>query len=183
MKKFLATVSTVGILGASIIGGNAAMAADSTTVIKGDQLDMTQPTIGNFDEITLNGLAQSTNAQVGSFTVKDPRGTGDGWSVWMQATQFTDSSNGNVLPQNSLEIAAPSISEVEGSGSSDAQLITTTGGKIDNENGLVILSAGSNKGMGSYIVDANTLTLNLLPRDVKAGSYTTTVTVTFPTGP
>lgn len=159
------------------------MAAESSTLITGSQLDMTQPTIGNFEGVTLNGLAQTTNAQVGTFTVKDPRGTGEGWSIVMKATQFTDSSNGNVLPLNSLEIGAPSITEVVGSGSSDAQLITTTGGNIDNLNGLVILSAGTNEGMGTYTVDANTLTLNLLPKDVKAGNYTTTISVTFPTGP
>nr|WP_106781031.1 WxL domain-containing protein [Lysinibacillus timonensis] len=182
MKKFLATVSTVAIMGAAVVGGNSAFAAESTSNISGGLLSMGQPQISNFDNITLNGSIQTTEATVGSFEVIDPRGTGEGWSVWMHATQFTDST-GKVLPQGSLMIGTPTVNEKEGTGSSEADLLTKTGGAIDKNEGLVIISAGNDEGMGTFVVDQNLLTLNLLPKDVKAGNYSTTITVTFPTGP
>lgn len=182
MKKFLATVSTVAIMGAVLVGGNNVFAADSTaTDIKGSTLSVTQPVVGNFNPITLNGQIQSTTASVEEFTVVDPTGTGAGWDVLMKATQFTDTTNNRTLPLNSLSIGIPNVTAA--AGASDIATITTKDGTIDNDLGVKILSAAKDGGMGTYTVKPNTLTLNLLPKDVKAGNYTSTVTVTITTGP
>ncbi|CAM5194547.1 hypothetical protein UACE39S_02269 [Ureibacillus acetophenoni] len=180
MKKILATVSTLAIMGAAVVGGNAAFAAEST--ITGGTLSMEQPTIGNFNAVTLNGLVQSTTATVGSFKIVDPSGTGDGWNVVMKATPLQHATLvDEVLPENSLTIGEPTLTAAEGA--DDVLTIAKKGGAIDNTNGVKVLSAAVNGGMGTYTVGENTLTLDLQPKDVKAGKYSSTITVTITTGP
>lgn len=178
-KKFLTTVSALSIMGTAFVGGQSVFAADSA--ITGGSLSMTQPTVGNFDAVTLDGQIQTSTASFGAFAVTDATGTGSGWNVVVEATQFTDSVNGLTLPTNSLDMALPTVTAQEGA--SDVSTIAKASGKIDNTTGVKILSADQDGGMGTYDVDANTLTLNLQPKDVKAGTYTSTVTVTVTTGP
>ncbi|WP_428911940.1 WxL domain-containing protein [Niallia sp. Krafla_26] len=180
IKKVFATVSTLAIMGTAFLGGQSAFAAESTIV--GGSLSMPQePTAGTFDAVTLNGLEQTTTATLGAFTVIDARGTGSGWKVMVQASQFTDSDKGLVLPEGSLNIALPTVTPKPGA--SEVLTITKASGKIDNSTGVKILSAAEEGGMGTYEVAANTLTLNLQPKDVKAGTYASTVKVTVTTGP
>lgn len=190
MKNFLVKVSTVAIMGAVLVGGNAAFAADSVSTttsptIQGGSLSVTTPTIGAFGTITLDGTIQNPQVDLGTFTVTDPTGSGAGWNVVMKAGQFTDSLNNRVLPLNSLSIGTPTLTA--GAGSDPVDTITVfnsaMGNTIDNANGLKILSAATEGGMGTYDVAANKLTLKLEPKDVKAGNYSSTVTVTITTGP
>jgi hypothetical protein len=182
MKKFVATVSALAIMGTAFVGGKAAFAADSTTAILGGSLSMTEPTLDNFASVTLNGQIQTTTASMGAFTVTDSTGTGNGWNVVVKASQFTTGGETPLtLPNNSLDIALPTVTAQEGA--TDASTITKLNGKIDNATGVKVLSAAADGGMGKYDIGANTLTLNLLPKDVKAGTYTSTVSVTVTTGP
>lgn len=180
IKKLFATVSTLAIMGSAFVGGQSAFAA--TTAIEGGSLSFgTQPSVGNFSAVELNGQVQTSTAAVSAFTVIDATGTGDGWNVVVKADQFTDAANQLTLPINSIDIALPTVSAQ--AGASDVTTITKADGKIDNATGVKILSAAEGGGMGTYNVDANNLTLNLLPKDVKEGTYSSTVTVTVTTGP
>ncbi len=180
IKKLFATVSTLAIIGSAFVGGQSAFAA--TTAIEGGSLSFgTQPSVDNFGSVTLNGQVQNSTAALSAFTVIDATGTGDGWNVVVKADQFTDSANGLTLPTNSIDIALPTVTA--DTGASELATISKASGKIDSSTGVKILSAAEGGGMGTYNVDANTLTLNLLPKDVKEGNYTSTVTVTVTTGP
>lgn len=181
IKKVFATVSALALIGTVFIGSKSAFAADSS--ITGGSLSLTQPTPGNFSAVTLNGQVQTTNADMGAFTVTDATGTGNGWNVVAQASQFTDSTNNLTLPTNSLNLSLPTVTAE--TGASDATTVTAAGGNIDNATGVKVLSAALNGGMGTYDIafPANALTLNLQPKDVKAGTYTSTVTVTVTSGP
>jgi hypothetical protein len=180
MKKFFVTVSVLAMMGTAFVGGKVTFAAD--TAITGGSLSLTQPTIGNFAAVTLNGQIQTTNASMGAFTVTDATGTGNGWNVVVKANQFTTGGTTPLtIPNNSLDIALPTVTAQ--AGASDVSTITKASGKIDNATGVKILSATQNGGMGTYDVAASTLTLNLQPKDVKAGTYTSTLSVTVTTGP
>jgi hypothetical protein len=181
IKKLFATVSTIAIIGSAFVGGQSAFAA--TTAIEGGSLSFgtQQPSVDNFATVELTGQVQTSTAAVSAFTVVDATGTGDGWNVVVKADQFTDAANQLTLPTNSIDIALPTVSAQ--AGASDVSTINKASGKIDNDTGVKILSAAEGGGMGTYNVDANTLTLNLLPKDVKEGNYTSTVTVTVTTGP
>ncbi|CAI9394701.1 hypothetical protein BACSP_03850 [Bacillus sp. T2.9-1] len=180
IKKLFATVSTLAIIGSALVGGQSAFAA--TTAIEGGSLSFgTQPSVDNFGSVTLNGQVQNSTAAVSAFTVIDATGTGDGWNVVVKADQFTDSANGLTLPTNSIDIDLPTVTA--DTGASELATISKASGKIDSSTGVKILSAAEGGGMGTYNVDANNLTLTLQPKDVKAGTYTSTISVTVTTGP
>jgi hypothetical protein len=179
-KKIIAAVATFGFV---FSGFASSSLAEGTSTISGGTLSMSSATIGNFSGITLNGQVQTTNASIGNFSVTDATGTGNGWNVVVKATQFTDSVNNVTLPTGSLDIALPTVTAQ--TGASDVSTITTSSGKVDNATGVKVLSAALNGGMGEYDVTyaTNALTLTLLPKDVKAGTYTSTISVTLTTGP
>ena len=180
-KKLFATISTLAIMGSALLVGQQAFAAE--TAITGGALSFgaQQPSVGNFTAVQLNGQIQTTNATVSAFSVVDATGSGSGWNVMVKASQFATADNAFTLPENSLGIATPTVTAAEGA--SDVSTITKANGKIDNVTGVKILSAAVNGGMGTYNVDANNLALTLNPKDVKAGTYISTVTVTVTTGP
>jgi hypothetical protein len=182
IKKLFAGFSALTIIGTAFVGGHSAYAADSA--ITGGSLSITQPTIGSFAGVTLNGQIQTTNATMGAFTATDATGTGFGWNVVVKATQFsTGGATPLTLPNNSLALAAPT--KTAQAGASDASTITTAAGDIDSATGVKILSADVNGGMGTYDITfpANALTLTLNPKDVKAGTYASTISVTVTSGP
>nr|WP_309099193.1 WxL domain-containing protein [Fredinandcohnia onubensis] len=178
-----------GILVATMVGtvlvapgGNQASAAE--VGITGGQLAVDEITVGNFTAVVLNGKTQSTFANINAFNVTDPTGTGAGWNVLLSATQLTDSLTGRTLPLGSLSVVAPGLTEAD-TGSSPAADITKRGGTIDSGTGVSILSAAAGAGMGTYTASfaADALKLNLLPKDVRSGTYTSTITVTINSGP
>jgi hypothetical protein len=181
IKKLVINVAAFGF----VIGGFAqvSFAAESTSTITGGTLSITQPTIGSFADVILDGSVQTTTATVGSFTVTDATGTGNGWNVVVKASQFSDSINSLTLPTDSLSIALPTVTAKDGADL--ASTVTPNMGTIDNGTGVKILSAALEGGMGAYDIAyaSDALTLNLLPKDVKAGTYTSTITVTVTTGP
>jgi hypothetical protein len=87
------------------------------------------------------------------------------------------------LPANSLNMSAPSVSAEEGS--SDSGTIATQEGDIDtgSETGVNILSAQADEGMGTFTLSDTNLSLDLQPKDVKEGTYTSTVTFSLVSGP
>jgi hypothetical protein len=181
IKKLIVTFSALAIIATSFVGAKATFAADAG--VTGGSLSMVQPTVGNFTAVTLNGQIQTTNASIGAFTVSDATGTGNGWNLVIKATTFTDSVKSLTLPTNSLDIALPAVTAQ--AGASAESTITKTVGKIDNATGVKVMSAALDGGMGTYDVTfpTNSLTLNLQPKDVKAGTYTSTISLTLTTGP
>lgn len=184
--KSMKRTRTIGLLvgvffAATAILGGTALAA-STVVLSGGTLTLTTPAVGNFTGVTLNGSAQSTTASMGTFTVTDARGTGVGWNVTVQATQFTMA--GHTLPMNSISMPAPTVAKIDNT-SGDTPSITTGPYLIDNASAVKITSAAADgTGMGSYTFNAipSTLTLSI-PANAYAGTYTSTVTVSVVTGP
>lgn len=186
LKIMVGGIVVATMLGAVLVvpGGNQASAAAPEVGITGAPLAVDEITVGTFTAVILNGQTQSTFADINAFNITDPSGTGAGWNVVMSATQFTDTSTGNTLPLNSLTVAVPTIATAD-AGSSPAGDIVKTGGSIDNGTGVKILSAASGQGMGTYTAsfDTEDLKLTLLPKDVKSGTYTSTISVTINSGP
>jgi hypothetical protein len=167
------------VVATAILGGTA-MAATSTVVLTGGSLAISTPTVANFGGVTLNGTAQPTTASMGTFTVTDSRGTGVGWNVTVQATQFT--MTGHTLPMNSISMPAPTVAKIDAT-SGNTPSITTGPYLIDNASAVKITSAAADgTGMGSYTFTPGALTLSI-PANAYAGTYTSTVTVSVVTGP
>ncbi len=156
--------------------------------------------------VLLTGLRQTVTATVADITLVDARGTGAGWSVNLTASQFTNSGATNAgertLPHSSLLLGSVSIvadgdatpvtgvaavAAVVGPPATEAVVavaaIAVATSTIDKVGGVKILNNPINGGMGTYVISMTPMTLTLLPRNVKAGSYTSTITMTLSQGP
>jgi len=165
---------------------------DSTQVVlTGGVLSIDAPEVTDFAGVTLEGVATSTVAAIGGidskFQVQDMRGTGAGWNVTMQASQFTCSeyTPAKTLALNSQVIAKPTVAAVD---PLNASLVPTLAGDEtyagDTGSAVSVGSADVDKGLGLYdfTYADDCLTLSI-PADVYAGTYTSTVTLTVATGP
>lgn len=177
-------------------GGGATSAA-----LIGGTLTVTGGAPGTFTA-TLNGTNQTVYTTLAPYTVTDALGTGLGWHVTAQATQFTCSVPGDTgcksgmttLPWNSLSMAPPTVACASGSictGSPTVSMSATTA--VDTGSGstpgsaVPVLSAAALAGIGSYTVTPGTIGSGHLalaiPGNALATTYHSTLTITVNSGP
>jgi hypothetical protein len=154
------------------------------------------PTVGAFNNVTMNGTPQLTSASIAPFTVIDDSGTGAGWSVTLTVPNFTD-VGGDVVAAAGAQMNAPVVA----SGTADSPLggvfstavgDFTTAKKIveasptdtTHNGGAPFASDGTTKvaGMGTYLVSPQILKL-VVPANAVAGAYTTTATLAITNTP
>ncbi|WP_067727694.1 WxL domain-containing protein [Oceanobacillus damuensis] len=188
MNKFIKKLS-ISALSLGLVAGTFATTASAatttdagtSTTVTGGSLSINDASISPFGEITLNGLIQNLTATVEPFSVVDATGTGSGWNLNIKATQLKTADGLKTLPFNSLSISTPTITAEEGS--SSASVIGIGTGNIDSDTGVQLLTADTDEGMGTFGITGSSLNLNLQPKDVKAGTYASTVTFNLVTGP
>lgn len=191
MKLRRSVVIAVGcFLAWGSIAGSA-FAADPTDLpIVGGTLSITTaPTAPNFASVTLDGTAKTASVSLSTFEVNDARGTGAGWNVTSQATQFKEwdttlgvyTVGGKTLATSSLSQSQPTVAQ-DGT-SSPSPSITAGPYTIDGSGGAVkIASAAADTGMGKYDFSATTLTVSV-PASTYAKTYRSELTVTVASGP
>lgn len=197
MRRNLGRLAVSALAATAVLGSSSvAFAADPTDVtVAGGSLGITvDPTVGDFAGVTLDGTAKTTTASFDGFEVNDARGTGAGWNVTVQATQFAEwdstlnagaggyVADGKTLAQNSLSLAAPTVAA---DGTSSATPSITAGPyNIDAASAVKVASAAVDAGMGKYDFTqaATPLTLSI-PTSAYAKVYRSTVTVSTVTGP
>lgn len=159
----------------------AALAADGTSVtIIGGDLTITNPAASDFPATTLTGTRQTKRADLEAFTVNDARGTGLGWSVFAQATQFKDATGTKTFDRGSLTMSKPTVAA---DGTTSASPTVNDGPyTIDALLPVKVTSAGVNTGMGKYDFGATTLGLTI-PADVYATTYSSDVTISVVAAP
>ena len=177
-------------------GTAPALAADGDIGVAGSSMSMTTPTVSAFGGITLSGQKISTTATLSPFEVVDPRGTGAGWSVTVQATRFTEhdgtdyvASNPKVLPSGSLTVATGAATARSGTDSGTPP--TSYNGTLDGGSAFKVLSIAAcdaavvacDNGMGTFDIAQSTLTLNNVPAKSFAKTYKSDVTVTLVQSP
>ncbi len=183
-KKLL--VSLVFAMVLSLTSTNV-FAAVTTATVTGGSLSIGDFTVDNFANVTLDGTTKTITFTITDMAIVDARGTGAGWSVNLTATTFINATAAlsgidlNTLQASSLVLGAVSIAA--GDGSTPVTNIVKATGAIDATGGVKILSAGINEGMGTYTVNIAPMTLTLLPKAAKAGTYTSTIAITITTGP
>lgn len=198
----LRRMAAVGAASAVLVGGmvSSAMAQDATdvTVSGSTDLAITNPAAGNFTGITLDGSVKTTHATFDNITATDARGTGAGWNVTVQGTQFAEHNgtsyveDGKTLPTSSLAMAGVTITKAD---STSSTVPTATAGPytLDAGSAVKIASAAANgTGMGSYTftqgdLDSGTSGSQPLKLTVPASAYAKTyrsdVTVSVISGP
>lgn len=198
----LRRIAAVGAASAVLVGSmvSTAAAADATDVVVtgSSSLTINNPLAGNFTGVTLDGTAKTTYTTFENITPTDARGTGAGWNVTVQGTQFAEHNgtayvtSGKTLPLSSLSMAAVTITK---SDSTSSAVPTATAGPfaIDTASAVKISSAAADgTGMGSYTFtqgDLDTVTAGsqplklTVPASAYAKTYRSDVTVSIVSGP
>ena len=177
-KRPLYGMVTAAALSLLLVGPAMAQVGDGTTAtVTGGSLSITNPLAADFEGRSITGVAQTTTAALDAFSASDLRGTGAGWHVIAQASQFT--AGAKTLAGGSLTTPALTVAA---NGTTSASPTMAAGPYVLDSGPLQIASAALNAGMGKYDFSASTLTL-ALPADVFAGAYASTVTVSVVTAP
>lgn len=167
-----------------------ASAADGSFVtVSGGSLGITNPQVGDFAAVTLNGTDQTSTATMDPFTVTDGRATGAGWNVTISATQFAEwetaayIAGGKLLPASSLTMPALTVAKDDPS-SSAVPSITAGPYTIDSGSAVKLASADADgTGMGSYIFSQSGPLSLSVPASAFAKLYRSDVTVSVNSGP
>jgi len=165
----LAETVTVAITGGTL-GVTAADVTLSGVVLDGTDTTATSP----FGDNTWNGV--------------DARGTGVGWNLTIDATDFNTGGSPNrtidisEADQNyKIMLTADHIIPLAGNTNPVSQVTSLTDIPTTGSGTLKFLSAAVDTGMGSYNLQPN-FELEI-PAETYAGTYTSTITVTAVSGP
>lgn len=203
MRKLLSLIPALALLAMTVSGAQASGGTSSLTVSAGTGLTVTGAAPGNFTA-TLAGSDQTIYTSLAPYTGADTTGTGKGWNVTFQATQFACTYNsttnpncptaGNTLPASSLKMAAPTVacaSNQSCTGQAAPPSISISANTaVDSGTAVKVASAAASTGMGTYDftpspVDTTTghdLSLTV-PSYVYAAGYSSTLTVSIISGP
>jgi putative surface cell wall-binding protein len=190
IRSIFVVVALVTLVVAAAPPTLALAATDTTSVtLTGGTLSFTTaPTAANFPATTLTGATQTIATDFDDWRVNDARGTGAGWNVSFQATQFSDGGS-NTLPAGSLKVKVPAVTAVDPlnlAAPPVAQGLPPW--TIDNGAAVKVFSALAGTGAGEWNFDqANILAAKDLqltvPASAAAGTYTSTLTFTLASGP
>jgi hypothetical protein len=180
-------------LAACVLPASALGATDTTqfSVTPGALQLSSAPDYPNLPSLTLNGQAQTLNAQMGNFTVADATGSGAGWNVTVQGDGSGGGSavfkaycpggacgsagyvsGGATLAANSLTLNSTSaIFSAQGGSTGSAPTHSCNSGCfVDSASPVKLASAALNAGMGTFASSgytASSLALNA-PTTIKA---------------
>ena len=194
-------------------GGQAFAATSGTTTasvgIQSGGLSITAPAVtSDFGNITLAAGAIKPTASLGTLSVVDATGSGSGYKVTAQASQFTElgtdgqawngvgeTGTAKVLPTSSLRLGVPSTITPMGGTTSPSPTASIAGlTVIDGGAPVKVLSAAVNQGMGSYdvsfpaaslelTVDVATAQVDTVNYPGAPTPYSSTITWSIVTGP
>ena len=152
---------------------DTANASKTITVnVRGGSLDLNPIGQPRLADIELTGHDQSTYGDLGLIDVIDARGTGLGWNLVAQATDFAaGDGSGNKIPAGGLAVeGTQTVTTLAGSAAPLA-----FSGPLNSP--LTVLSAPAGDGMGHYQTTPGVSLL--VPADTFTGSYESTLTLTI----
>ena len=177
----------------AIVGSLTLVRAETATVVvSGGGLSVIASNI-TLPDVTLNGSSQIFLTSDGGhvWTVTDARGTGVGWHLTIDTTDFTDGGS----PLRTIDLDAPGadfaiivndVNTVVGAGSNTAPVSSVSSQtSIPDAGGAAptFMSAAVNTGMGSYTFKPVFIFTPRADTYVGTGTYTATITVTAVSGP
>ena len=146
----------------------------------------TDPTIGDFGAVTLNGIEQLTTATVSPFIIADDSGALAGWNVTLTVPQFANGTGADCTTDSTATIPATSVAM-------SAALVTPADG-LTNMAGVSsepftdftspqkIIVATVGNGAGRYAVTPALLRFEI-PAYTRPGTYCTEATIAITSGP
>jgi hypothetical protein len=163
-----------------LLGSVVPAFAQGEVTVTGGTLSVTPAAI-TINSVTLTGLAQNNVAgTTTAWTAKDPTGTGAGWRVTVEATDFEKSGDATKTIEVEgfeLTLLDTAVTLVDGNTKPTSSFATAKA--LGAAQTLVTAAAGT--GMGTYTI-LPTFTLDV-PADTYAGTYVSTVTLDIVSGP
>ena len=154
------------------------------------------PTVGNFNNVTMNGTPQLTSAAIAPFTVVDDSGAGAGWNVTLTVPNFT---TGGLTPKTLVATGMTMNPPVLAAGTAGSNLggVWTSGytdfttakkivhadpADLTHNGGAPTVDGVTVAGMGTYLISPQILKL-VVPVNTHAAAYSTTATIAVNSGP
>ena len=186
MRKLATSLTPlVAVLALAALAGSAraAAVAVSGVVTGGAALSVAGNGTPSFS-LTLNGTDQTVTYTLPVEAI-DPRGTGTGWNLTVTSTQFSDGS-GHTFPTSASTITGTT------NGCGPSSTCTAATNAVANSNlglpaaavapaAVKFFNATAATGLGK--IDVNATVSVLVPANVFAGTYNSTVTVSVVSGP
>ena len=192
-KSILKTALLTSLLSLTLVSTVSASTTQSSEVdvgINPGEFSLTAPEVSKpFGAVELKAEAQKLHASFGGpFTVKDLRGTQEGWRLEVQADLLTNGTH--TLPASSLTIEPVSnivhASSVGGPGAEPTALQTAPK-PVDGGASVGLVSAPEGSGMGVYNIslpdDALEVTVDAMTARTDGGVYETTLNWTLVQAP
>lgn len=187
LRKSIAGIGIVAMLGLSMVTGVSAdtplkKSNDVDVTIKPassgvDGLKLETAGIKSFGNIELEPVAKTYKTDFsGKFNVQDLRGTHDGWSLDVSASQFKN-DNGDFLPEGTLTLKRDGIVTTAG----NSELPKFAKERVAIDSGLVnVLDApkslrGSGAGVFEVEFEKDALEITVDATTAKAGKYESTL--------
>lgn len=121
-----------------------------------------------------------------TFTLIDARGTGAGWNISLQSSDFSAAGGRTIAAANfTVDPTGGTVMRIKGQDVDPANGPKEVGGgAVSLDTARKVVTASTNYGMGKYIWSplATNLSLNVAAETL-AGLYTATVTATISSGP
>ncbi|MEH3053788.1 MAG: WxL domain-containing protein [Patulibacter minatonensis] len=177
------TLAPLATLAALAVAAPASHAATADATLTGGTLSFINSTPSNvsFPSVTLNGTNQ-TVSKTQTIDVSDARGTGVGWNITATSTLFTSGSD--TLPAGSVTLPSAPPAACD----SGVTCTVASGGAVSYPYTLPtsptttkMYSAPANTGLGAQTITPNWQLS--VPALAKAGSYTSTWTISLVSGP
>lgn len=180
----------IGMLHVVAASADTTATASATGTITGGSLSITTVSGSLTFGATLTGADQTVESTTApTFEVIDATGTGAGWKVAFTASDFTSGTHTLTVDHLKFQPSGGTITVIDGQTGGSAP--TEAGGaatSLHATNGLKVLSAATDCGMGTYQYTplASKFTLDV-PAETYAGTggdaYTSTLTATVVSGP
>lgn len=185
MKRFVLTgLVTVALLAGLAI---AAYAETATVTITGGSLSVTAANV-SLGGVTLDGTDQTSTSAAGSnnWSAVDARGTGAGWNLTIDSTDFSDGGTYSIDISSAdqefkIQLLDGNITVTAGNTQPASQVTSLTAIPEAPAAALKFASAAVDTGMGTYAINPN-FELEV-PAETYAGTYTATITVSAVSGP
>jgi len=188
IKRILATFAVLAVLAVTAV---AVYAETATVTVTGGTLSVTPANV-TLSAVTLDGTDQLSTSASGSnsWSATDARGTGAGWNLTIDSTDFTDGGT----PVRTINISAAdqqfkiqlldaNIAVTAGNTKPTSSATTLTAIPEAPAAGLKFVSAAADTGMGTYAINPNFELAVPAETYVGTGTYTATVTVSAVSGP
>ncbi|QST02649.1 WxL domain-containing protein (plasmid) [Pontibacillus sp. ALD_SL1] len=168
MKKTVAFLSSL-LLMCSIQTVQAATDTSSASgSVSEGEFSVVIPSDTTISDITLTPGAWSDGfGNIPTIRVNDARGTGDGWSLFVEASQLTEVGGaGYTIPTGNLTIADPqAVSPVGPASTADTPWLQTGGPYAVDQGPIFVAEAEVDHGLGSWDISypVNALQLSVNP--------------------